>query len=326
MGKNNTIIRQWISDEERFASLVNECLFEGKQIFQKEHLKKEDCTQGVLVRTGEGKEISIERYRDILMTADDGTRIVLLACENQDEIHYGMPVRSMLYDAITYTEQIRSIQKLHKEKKELNSAAEFLSGLKKEDLLHPVITIVFYYGEEQWDGNIDLHGLLGLNREEYQFLKEYVPNYKINLINPAEIKDLSKLEESLQKVFGMLRYRKDKIALEKYLEENREYFSNVDNETYQAAKMMMGADKYWKNVKSENGGINMCKALEDLRQECIDIGIEKGIEKGIERGITVFVETLREMGMSYEDILVKIQEKFQLTEEVARQEMERCWK
>lgn len=70
----------------------------------------------------------------------------------------------------------------------------------------------------------------------------------------------------------------------------------------------------------------MCKALEDLRQECIDIGIEKGIEKGIERGITVFVETLREMGMSYEDILVKIQEKFQLTEEVARQEMERCWK
>lgn len=189
-------------------------------------------------------------------------------------------------------------------------------------MLHPVITIVFYYGEEQWDGNIDLHGLLGLNREEYQFLKEYVPNYKINLINPAEIKDLSKLEESLQKVFGMLRYRKDKIALEKYLEENREYFSNVDNETYQAAKMMMGADKYWKNVKSENGGINMCKALEDLRQECIDIGIEKGIE----RGITVFVETLREMGMSYEDILVKIQEKFQLTEEVARQEMERCWK
>lgn len=31
----------------------------------------------------------------------------------------------------------------------------------------------------------------------------------MNLINPAEIEDLSSLEESLQMVFGMVRYRKD---------------------------------------------------------------------------------------------------------------------
>lgn len=71
------------------------------------------------------------------MTADDGTRIIVLACENQDEIHYGMPVRSMLYDAISYTEQIRELQKAH----------------------------------------------------------------RVNIINPAEIEDLSSLEESLQLVY-----------------------------------------------------------------------------------------------------------------------------
>lgn len=134
MGKNNTIIRQWLSDEGRMASLVNGCLFSGKQIFKKEHLKREDGMQGVILKTGDGKETAIERYRDIMMTSDDGTRIVILACENQDEIHYGMPVRVMLYDAVSYAEQIRVLQKVHREEKNLKTSAEFLSGLKKEEI------------------------------------------------------------------------------------------------------------------------------------------------------------------------------------------------
>ena len=79
-----------------------------------------------------------------MMMAEDGTRIVVLACENQDEIHYAMPVRGMLYDALNYTEQIRQIRKIRKENKELENSSEFLSGLKRSDRLTPVITVVFY--------------------------------------------------------------------------------------------------------------------------------------------------------------------------------------
>ena len=317
MGKNNTIIRQWLSDEGRMASLVNGCLFSGKQVFKKEHLKREDSVQGVILKTRDGKETAIERYRDIMMTSDDGIRIVILACENQDEIHYGMPVRGMLYDAVSYTEQIRLLQKVHKEEKSLKTSAEFLSGLKKEDMLCPVITIIFYYGEEKWDGKKDLHSLLGLEREEYQVLKEYVPNYKLNFIDPAEIQDLSKFEESLQMVFGMLKYRKDLTGLKNYMEQHYKYFSNTDEETYRAARMMLGADSYWKEIRSEkeDGRMNMCKALEDLRQEGIDIGMERG-----------FIEAFQELGKSYEETMKKLQEKFHLTEEDAKDKMKYCWK
>ena len=264
MGKNNTIIKQWLSDEGRMASLINGCLFSGKQIFKKEHLKREDGVQGVILRTEDGRETVIERYRDLVMTADDGTKIIILACENQDEIHYGMPVRGMLYDAISYTEQIRELQKIH----------------------------------------------------------------RVNIINPAEIEDLSSLEESLQMVFGMLKYRKDLQGLKTYVEKNREYFSDIDEESYRAAKMMLGAESYWKDIKSkkENGGMDMCKALEDLRQEGIDIGIEQGVEHGVEIGVTHFIEAFQEMGMSYEDTVRKLQEKFGLTEENAEQKMKECWK
>ena len=230
MGKNNTIIKQWLSDEGRMASLLNGCLFSGKQIFKKEHLKREDGVQGVILRTEDGRETVIERYRDLVMTADDGT----------------------------------------------------------------------------------------------------------NIINPAEIEDLSSLEESLQMVFGMLKYRKDLQGLKTYVEKNREYFSDIDEETYRAAKMMLGAESYWKDIKSkkENGGMDMCKALEDLRQEGIDIGIERGmklgeergVEQGVEIGVTNFIEAFQEMGMSYEDTVRKLQEKFGLTEENAEQKMKECWK
>ena len=319
MGKNNMIIKQWLSDEKRMASLVNGCLFSGKQIFKKEHLKREDGVQGVILKTVDGKETTIERYRDIMMTSDDGTRIVILACENQEEIHYGMTIRSMLYDAVSYTEQVRTLQRVHREEKDLRGSAEFLSGLKKEDLLCPVITIIFYYGEEEWDGKRDLHGLLGLDREEYQIFKEYVPNYRLNLINPAEIEDLSGFEESLQMVFGMLRYRKDSSALKNYIDQNRKYFSSVDEETYRAAKMMLGADSHWKDIRSEEDGeMNMCKALEDLRQE--------GIDAGVELGTLHFIEAFQEIGKTYEETKKKLQEKFNLTEEDAEQKMKRCWK
>ena len=200
--------------------------------------------------------------------------------------------------------------------------------MKKEELLCPVISVVFYYGEEAWNGKKDLHGLLGLDREEYQFLKNYVPNYRLNIINPAEIEELSGLEESLQMVFGMLKYRKDLKKLKTYVEKNRAYFSDIDEERYRAAKMMLGAESYWKDIKSEKekGGMDMCKALEDLRQEGIDIGVERGMKLGEERGVTHFIEAFQEMGVSYEDTVRKLQEKFGLTEEVAEQKMKVSWK
>lgn len=121
-------------------------------------------------------------------------------------------------------------------------------------------------------------------------------------------------------VFGMLKYRKDLKGLKTYVEKNRAYFSDIDEESYRAAKMMLGAESYWKDIKNEkeNGGMDMCKALEDLRQEGIDIGEE--------RGVTRFIEAFQEIGMSYEDTVRKLQEKFGLTEEDAEQKMKACWK
>lgn len=76
MGKNDIFMKRWLSDKKRFADLINGSLFQGKQIFVPENMKIEDGGQGAVLKKPDGEEITIQRYRDITMAAEDGTRIV----------------------------------------------------------------------------------------------------------------------------------------------------------------------------------------------------------------------------------------------------------
>ena len=70
-------------------------------------------------KTNKEKEASeqkmVQKYRDLLKTAtimEDGeATYVLLGIENQTEVHYAMPVRNMLYDAMQYNQQVTEIGK-----------------------------------------------------------------------------------------------------------------------------------------------------------------------------------------------------------------------
>lgn len=306
MGKSNIVIRQWLSQKTRFSQFVNGALFQGVQIFAAENMRKEDGQQGLIVRTADGKEVVIERYRDIMMTArteSEETKLIVFACENQDEIHYAMPVRSMLYDALSYVEQVSEIRRRRKKDRSLNKSAEFLSGIKKTDRLCPVITIIFYYGEERWDGMKDMHSLLGITGEEYKMLRKYIPNYTINLIDPREMDDLNCFGEDLQTVFEMLKYRKDKDKLLHYVDEHKEYFSDVDDETGRAIEVLLGSGNLIHHMnRNESGGVNMCLALDEYYQDGVNQGIVEGIVRGIESGRIQLIYRKLEKGTSVSEI------------------------
>ena len=40
MGRDNVIVNRWLSQKERFADLMNGCLFQGQQVILPEQLKK----------------------------------------------------------------------------------------------------------------------------------------------------------------------------------------------------------------------------------------------------------------------------------------------
>ena len=59
--------------------------------------------------------------------------------------------------------------------------------------------------------------------------------------------------------------------------------------------------------------VNMCKAIQDIRLE----GIEQGVEQGVERTIVMTIHILRSMGMTDEEIVDKIVENSNISEEDA---------
>jgi hypothetical protein len=242
MGKSDTALVTWFGNKKRFADLYNGSVFQGEQVVEAEQLEAEQTSTKELVEGREGILRDVERNRDIVMKWNDGMNLVLLACENQDKIHYAMPVRTMLYDGLSYAEQIRELRTKNKVKKN-KGADEFLSGISKEDKLYPVITLVFYYGDKAWDGSKELHGLLkeSSNPKIREVVERMVPNYHINLLDINSLEDTSLYKTDLQVVFGMLKYKKDRKKIEKYMQENSEFFRHVDIDTYNVLRVLLKA-------------------------------------------------------------------------------------
>lgn len=142
--------------------------------------------------------------------------------------------------------------------------AEFLSRFCKEDKICPVITLVLHYGEEPWDGNIDLYGMFDgedLFRENSR-LQEYVPNYKINLVEPGKMESFEKFRTDLQEIFGMLKYRGSKNELMEYMKSKEDYFQNVDEETYYVIREFLHSERMLKTISRKSRGENIDIILE----------------------------------------------------------------
>lgn len=124
----------------------------------------------------------------------------------------------------------------------------FIASLWPEKFWYilPVVTLVLYYGEKEWDGSVDLYGMMGVQLEKREILKEFVGNYKINLIHANNIGNLENYKTDLRFIFGMMQYKSDKQKLYQYIQTNRTFFGNLDYETFLAIECLIGAKKHIK--------------------------------------------------------------------------------
>lgn len=90
MGKGNVAVKQWLGNPRRFADLFNGIVFQGKQVILPEDLHLATGETDILVSDKKAKEV--QRYRDIIMRWEQGAYLVLLACENQENVHFFVTV------------------------------------------------------------------------------------------------------------------------------------------------------------------------------------------------------------------------------------------
>ena len=294
MGKADVNVNIWLSEKKRFANLFNGVIYGGRQVILPEDLEEVNPVSSVSVKNRTGKTKNMKKYRDIIMKWRNQATPVLLANESQDKVHYAMPHKVMLYDGMDYETQIRNNWKNFNDRRKQNkkagqslehlTAGEYLSRFRKKDRLIPIISLVFYYGSEPWDGPVDLYDMFQLEgtKEEKEILEKYLPNYKINLVDAERLEDVEKFSDDLQVILTMLRYRDSKEELTDYINENKKFFQNVDYETSQAMKAFLNMKQIPGEAEHKEEMIDMCKAI----QEMYDDGVKDGIQQGVEQGRT----------------------------------------
>ena len=186
----DTLTKAYMARPDVFADVFNFFIYNGRQVIRAEQLRDMDTTSIALPFGLDGTQAPVQKIRDVLkqwiVKRDDKAAYLLLGVENQSDIHYAMPVRNMLYDALQYSAQVDTTAKAHKKAKGENkpTSGEYLSGFYKSDQLIPVVTLVVYFGAKHWDGPMSLHEMMTIQDED---ILKYVTDYRINLVAPEAI-------------------------------------------------------------------------------------------------------------------------------------------
>lgn len=177
--KNDTISKDFWRDNEHFADLFNAVLFGGEQVVKPDNLEEMDTDVSGIIMADDYK-LSLGRFRDVVKKNFGGIELVVLGLEIQEYIHYGMPLRTMIYDSLGYLKEFEGVRKWNKDNGvKAVDADEFLSGIKKDDRFHPIINIILYYGEKEWDGPVSLKDMMVDMPERFANL---FADYEINLV------------------------------------------------------------------------------------------------------------------------------------------------
>lgn len=276
IGATDIITKSYIRENEVFADAFNYFMYDGAQVIQPNQLRELDPTElAILFNPHSTKDRRItkpqmvQKYRDHLKSAvfmEDGTvAYALLGIENQTQVHYAMPIRNMLYDAMQYSMQADAFSAAHHHSKDKSthtmSHAEFLSGFCKDDKLIPVITLVLFFNADNWDGARSLMDMMDIPNPT---IRQYVQDYKIHLIHPQQLPDtdLCKFHSSLREVMGCIKYSKDKDKLLNFIHNN----PRMNMETA-AARVIEAVTHTPIEIKEGAERVDMCKAIEDLIQD-----------------------------------------------------------
>ena len=185
----------------------------------------------------------------------------------------------MLYDAMQLEKQVRDLASQHRKEGKNGTSEEYLSGMKKEDRLSPVITLVINFGGKKWDAPLSLREMYG---EQPEKVLPFIQDYRVFMIDPMEMSDndLQKLNSSLREVLAYIKYQRDKAQMEKLLNEDSKFSCLETN----AALVINAMTNAGIAIDPNKEVVNMCEAIRQMVDEGIMLGEKRGEERGEKRG------------------------------------------
>ena len=278
MSSKDIATKKYMRNPVVFADFFNGLIYGGKQVIDWSTLEEIDTSMLSIIPNGNRKSKSVQKFRDIIKKSiimkNDKLFYAILGIENQSDIHYAMPVRDMLYDALAYLKQVEEISDYNRLERKCTTE-DYLSGFTIVDRLFPVITVTLYWGDRPWDAPTSLKEML---IDVDDAVKPFINDYNINLFSIIDYKQLPNFSTELRELFSILNTRNDKVRMLELVQTNNK-FTNLHRDT---AELIRDFASVKLPRKNSGGGYNMCKAVMELKQEGIEQGIEQTRLKAIE--------------------------------------------
>ena len=311
--KPDTILKTFWKNNQRFADLFNTVLFEGNPVLKPNDLQEVDTDVSSIIKFN-GHVETVQRILDVVRKTAYGVDFIIWGLENQEKIHYVMPLRHMIGDSLIYLKEYNEIAAKNRKEKEYSTSDEFLSALKKDDRLHPVISLCIYYGEKEWDGPFNLLDMLVIP----EYLKPLVSDYRMNLIQVRQSENLCFQNQDISIVFDMIRsiYNKD-----------YETFHEMYKDKTMSAELGLTVGSVVKSqaiinevmkMEEKRSEVDMCDAL----QRWFDEAVQKGKIEGKIEGV---ISTCRRFHISREETVRNLIEEFSLSKSRAEEYIKMYW-
>ena len=339
--KPDTALKTFWKDTQRFADLFNTVLFAGSTILKPNDLKEVDTDISSIIKFN-GHAETIQRIMDVVRKTAYGVDFIIWGLENQEKIHYAMPLRHMIADSLIYLKEYNEIASKNRKENHLDTSHEFLSGLKKEDRLHPVISLCIYYGKEDWDGPFTLTDMLVMP----EYLKPLISDYKMNLIQVRKSEHLHFENSDISNLFELIRsiYNKDYDLFQRMYKDKK--LSTELGLTLGSVVNSQAIIKQILAVEEKGSDSNMTDPFEEMleemkkregekariegRREGRLEGRQEGRQEGRREGrlagkIEGTINTCKKFHINQEETLKNLMEDFTLSEEKAKEYMNMYW-
>lgn len=223
-------------------------------------------------------DISLERLLDKLykVTLTDGryNTFCLIGLENQSYYDAHMLIRAGITSLLVY---------------------DWKLSLNEE--LKPNFIVVLNMSDSKWKGPLSLEDYF--SEDDLKFFGPLFVNVRMVVIDPFEMddKEIEGLKTDLELVLKVIKKKADKEAFCDYIKSD-DRFKNLDEVTAKLIAELI-------NIKIEDGGTNVCKALDDLvkdsKAEGEAIGRENELFELRREGLLTKDYAAKRLGLSVEE-------------------------
>ena len=291
--KKDSASKDFFGMEANYSSLCNGKLHDGRQVIRPEDLMDADTS----VRLKHINEKNRDVVKRIAVRTGGSVTYRVVNIEAQSYEDRMMALRSLIYEVGEYDRQMRRLKHRNKDAKE----GKFLTGIRDDDTLEPVVTVMVNLSGSPWTSPRKLSELFAIDDPE---MLRYVNDYEMVIVDPYAMtqEELERYTGEVKTLFSLLAFKDDMEAHSKYIMSLKDEEDVISDEAWRMLEEYAGFTEMDRSkAENEEGKVVVSRAIEQRVQLAVEAAVvktrkeEQAKQKKMQDDMNILRSALHEM-------------------------------